>query len=119
MIERLQKFAKVLSRVRTLLLLLAMGSGALVVLSLIDNPWLPDDRWLMLSFMSGLWFLVLYSLSQLFLHVPPPVESADYWYQRFSLRLRRGGLWLLGVMFLLLSAALIVLSYQLLRVSFM
>lgn len=119
MIERLHRIAKVLSRIRGLLLILAGVCGIGVVLSLVENPWLADDSWLLFSFMGCLWFLVLYSLSQLFLHVPPPVATATSWHQRLSLRIRRGGVWVLGAAFLLLSLALLVLSYQLLRVSFM
>ena len=119
MIERLQRIAKVLGRIQGVLLILAGGCGIGVVLSLVENPWVPDDSWLLLSFMGCLWFLVLYSLSQLFLHVPPPVASASNWRQRLSLRIRRGGMWLLGAAFLLLSLALVILTYQLLRVSFM
>ena len=119
MIERLQRIAKVLSRIRGLLLILAGACGAGVVLSLVENPWVADDSWLLFSFMGCLWFLVLYSLSQLFLHVPPPVATGTSWHQRLSLRIRRSGMWILGAAFLLLSLALFVLSYQLLRVSFM
>ena len=119
MIERLQKFAKVLSRIRYILLLLAGACAVLVLLSLIDNPWLSDDRWLLHSFMGSLWVLMLYTVSQVFSRLPPPVESAENWRQRLSYRLLRGMMWLMAMLFLSLSASLILLSYQLLRVSFM
>ena len=119
MIERLQKFAKVLSRIRYLLLLLAGVCAGLTLLSLIDNPWLADDRWLLQSFMGFLWLITLYVLSQVFPRLPPPVESAENWRQRLSYRLRRGMMWLLAMLFISLSVSLILLSYQLLRVSFM
>ena len=89
------------------------------MLSLLNNPWLTDDRWLLPAFMGCMWFLVLYSLSQLFFYVPPPIDSSHNWRQRLSLRIRRSGLWILGAAFLLLSLSLIILTYQLLRVSFM
>ena len=119
MIERLQKFAKVLSRIRYILLLLAGACAVLVLLSLIDNPWLSDDRWLLYSFMGFLWVLMLYTASQVFPRLPPAVASAENWRQRLSYRLRRGMMWLLAVLFLSLTLSLILLSYQLLRVSFM
>ena len=119
MIERLQKFAKVLSRIRYILLLLAGACAVLVLLSLIDNPWLCDDRWLLHSFTGFLWLLMLYILSQVFPELPPPVESAGHWRQRLSYRLHRGMMWLMAILFLSLSVSLILLSYQLLRVSFM
>ena len=118
MIERLQKFAKVLSRIRYLLLLLAGVCAGLTLLSLIDNPWLADDRWLLQSFMGFLWLIMLYILSQVFARLPPPVESAENWRQLLSYRLRRSMMWLLAMLFLSLGVSLILLSYQLLRVSF-
>ena len=119
MIERLQKFAKVLSRIRYFLLLLAGFCAGLTLLSLIDNPWFVDDRWLLHSFISFLWLLMLYALSQIFLRLPPPVESAENWREHLSFRIRRGMMWLLGVLFLSLSLLLVLLSYQLLRVALM
>ena len=119
MIERLQKFAKVLSRIRHILLLLAGTFAVLALLSLIDNPWLADDRWLLHSFMGFLWVLMLYTASEVFPRLPPAVASAENWRQRLSYRLHRGMMWLMAMLFLSLSVSLILLSYQLLRVSFM
>ena len=119
MIERLQKFAKVLSRISYILLLLAGACAGLILLSLIDNPWLADDRWLLHSFTGFLWLLMLYTLSQVFPRLPPPAESGENWRQRLSYRLRRGMMWLLAMLFISLSVSLILLSYQLLRVAFM
>ena len=119
MIDRLQKFAKVLSRISYILLLLAGACAGLILLSLIDNPWLADDRWLLHSFTGFLWLLMLYILSQVFPRLPPQVESGENWRQRLSYRLRRGMMWLLAMLFISLSVSLILLSYQLLRVSFM
>ena len=119
MIERLQKFAKVLSRISYILLLLAGVCAGLTLLSLINNPWLADDRWLLHSFTGFLWLLLLYILSQVFPELPLPLESAGNWRQRLSDRLRRGMMWLLAMLFMSLSVSLILLSYQLLRVSFM
>ena len=119
MIERLQKFAKVLSRIRYILLLLAGACAVLTLLSLIDNPWLSDDRWLPLQFHG-------FSVGAYAVHskpgicaLPPPVESAENWRQRLSYRLHRGMMWLMAMLFMILSVSLILLSYQLLRVSFM
>ena len=90
----------------------------MVLLSLIDNPWLSDDRWLLYSFMGFLWVLMLYTVSQVFARLPPPVESAENWRQRLSYDCA-GMMWLMAMLFLSLSVSLILLSYQLLRVSFM
>ena len=118
MIERLHKFAKVLSRVRFLLLVMTGLCAGFIALSLIDNPWLIDDRWLPHSFTGLLWFLMLYALSHLFLQLPPPAESALNWWQRVLLSVRWSMMWLLGMLFLSLSVSLILLSYRLLFVAY-
>jgi hypothetical protein len=69
--------------------------------------------------MGFLWVLMLYTASEVFPRLPPAVASAENWRQRLSYRLRRGMMWLLAVLFLSLTVSLILLSYQLLRVSFM
>ena len=81
-----------------------------------DNPWITADTWLIPSLTAMLWTLVLYSLSFLFLSVPEKVRPQMKWRRRWSLTIRRTGKWLLAVLFLSLSAALLILSYQLLRV---
>ena len=100
MIERLQKFAKVLNRISYILLLLAGACAGLTLLSLIDNPWLADDRWLLHSFLGFLWVLMLYTAGEVFPRLPPAVASAENWRQRLSYRLRWGMMWLLAVLFL-------------------
>lgn len=118
MIERLQRIATVLSRFRGLLLLLAAVSLATAMLSLVDNPWLDQDSWLIPGITALMWFLVLYSLSFLFLSVPGPIESDMGWRQRLSRKLRRGVAWIAAALFLVLTLSLLILSYQLLRVFF-
>ncbi|MCG8414037.1 MAG: hypothetical protein MI746_07445 [Pseudomonadales bacterium] len=119
MIERLQRIATVLSPARSILAALAILSIAVVILSVIENPWLQSDQWLIPGVAAALWCLVLYSLSYLFLDIPPQPDSAMNWRRRLSVRLRRFGLWILGAVFIGLSFALLALTYQLLRVFFM
>ena len=117
MIERLQRIATVLSRIRALLLLLAAISLCMMVLSMLENPWLNQDTWLIPASVALMWFLTLYSLSHLFLSVPAPVEPDMGWRARLSRKLRRAVAWLAPLLFLMLTAALLVLTYQLLRVA--
>lgn len=118
MIDRLQEIASALSRFRGVLLMLAALSFVVAVLSLIENPWLAEDAWLMPSVAALLWWLNLYSLSFLFLSVPAATREGLSWRQRMSRKLRRGVAWAAALLFLFLTAALVLLTYQLLRVAF-
>lgn len=117
MIERLQRIATFLHRFQSLLLLLAIAGFIVLVTSFFDNPWIDPDQWLIPSLAFTLWALVLFSLSSLFHAVPAPADASMGWRERLSRRLRRGGLWILGLMFVLLSLSLLMLTYQLLRVA--
>ncbi len=119
MIERLQKIARPLNRIRGLLLLFAGGSGLAVIASLVPGPWRQGDDWLIPSLLLLIWFLALYSLSKLFISIPPPTTSGSNWRQRTSLRLRRAGMTILGILFIGLTVGIMLLTYQLVRVSLM
>ncbi len=115
MIERLQRIATFLARFRLLLVVMAGFSLVLLLLSVLENPWLSDDALLIPSILAFCWALILYSISELFLAVPPvPAPDAGF-RMRFSVSLRRLLLWILGLLCLASSAALLLLSYQLLR----
>ena len=118
MIERLHRIATVLSQYRPYLLIMAAFSFVLMVGSLVSNPWLDSDEWLMPAVAAFLWMLLLYSLSWLFLSIPDAPQPAMGWRQRISIRLRRGLLWIASALFIALSVSVLILSYQLLRVNF-
>ncbi|MEM7283691.1 MAG: hypothetical protein AAF438_18910 [Pseudomonadota bacterium] len=119
MIERLQRIATFLSRLRLLLVVFALGSIGVMILSVVDNPLMLTDEWLIPATTAMLWSLSLYSLSYLFLNVPSAPDSSMGWRERMSTKIRRAGLWLLGLAFVGLSIMILLLSYQLLRVYFM
>lgn len=118
MIERLQRIATILRPLRPILLLLAAASAGLMGLSLIDNPLISSDQWLIPAIAAMLWSLTLFSMSFFFLDVPV-VDSSMAWRVRLSRKMRRAALWVLGLLFVGLSFALLLLTYQLLRVYFM
>ena len=117
MIERLHHIARALRPLRGVLLILAGLSLAVVILSLVDNPWIVDDNWLMPGIAAMLWWLNLYSLSFLFLKAPPVVDEGVGWRQRLSRKIRRAAAWVAALLFLLLTVSLLILTYQLLRVA--
>lgn len=119
MIERLQRIAGVIQQLRWILVLLAAASAVLASASVIDNPWLADDRWLMPGVVALCWALVLLSFGRLFESVPPEPTREMPWLRRLARKMQRGLLWLLGVAMIALTGAVLLLSWQLLRVWMM
>ena len=119
MIERLQRIATMLSRFNLLILALTIVSAGVFSVSLFQNPWLDGDVWLIPSLVALCWTLTMLCLTSLFINIPAKAGKGDGWRKRLSSFIRRGIMWDLGFLFLLLSLALVVLSYQLLRTWFM
>ena len=118
MIERLQRIANFLGPLRLLIFVMGGFSMVIVLLSLFENPWLTGDRLLIPSILGFCWAATLYSISKLFAVVPGmPNEGAGF-RERLSIRLRRGGLWILAVLTIGLTIAVVVLSFELLRTWF-
>lgn len=115
MIERLQRIATFLHRFRLFIVALGVTSLGIFSVSLFQNSWLDGDVWLIPGLLSLCWSLTLYSVIALFQHIPEKVDKSESWRNRTSNSIRRGALWLTGVSLLLLSGALVILSYQLLR----
>ncbi|MCY4358811.1 MAG: hypothetical protein OXD01_14970 [Gammaproteobacteria bacterium] len=119
MIELLQIIAFLLRPWRLLLLGMSVFSLLLAGLSVTDNPWLASDEWLVPAVVSLMWSLMFYSLSFLFLSVPPQPDSNAQWRYRLVVRVIRTGLGLLALGFVALSLALLVLTWQLVRAAFL
>ena len=116
MIDRLGRIARAVQRLRRLWCLLALASALTVVASIVPDLWLADDRWLMPGLAALCWSLTLLSFGRLFESVPPQATGKLSWLGRLRRRLHRGLLWLLGLAMIGLSAAVLLLSWQLLRV---
>ena len=116
MIDRLGRIAVTVQRGRWLWLLLVAASSVIVAASAVSNPWLADDRWLMPGVVGLCWSQTLLSFGRLFESVPPPAARGMAWRSRLARSLQRGLLRLLGLAMLGLSAAVLVLTWQLLRV---
>lgn len=115
MIERFQAIATFLGKFKLLIVALILCSTLLLILSLIDNPYLQRDDTLIPSFILFFWCLTIYSFSQLFANVPAKPDSSMAWRARMAVRLRRGLLWILAVLMTSLSLAVVILTYELLR----
>lgn len=117
MIERLQLIATHLLPFRVVMVLVAVLSFAVLVLSLLDNPWLADDALLIPAVLCFTWSATLLSFSGLFANMPHKPGAGSGWRARLSYRLRHAVLWLLGLTMVALCGVLFVLTYQLLRVG--
>lgn len=115
MIERLQRIATRLASIKPLLLLLGFLSLAAMLASGLDPAWIDGERYLIPSIIVFCWAGALYAIAELFLHVPPILPRSEPWRARLSVRLRRTGLWLLAGLMVILSLALVYLTWQLIR----
>ncbi|MDG2140719.1 MAG: hypothetical protein P8K27_04415 [Gammaproteobacteria bacterium] len=119
MIERLQRIASFLAKIRFVIIILGTFSFLVLVISFIDNPWFDSELWSIPSLLLFCWSLALFSLEELFVGVPKKLDKGASWHSRIWNTMRRFGLRVLGLAFIILSTALLVLSYQLLRTWFM
>ena len=115
MIERLQRIAIFLYRFRFFIIALGILSLGVCAVSFFQNPWINGEVWLIPSVLSLSWSLALYSVIALFQQVPEKADKSEGWRIRASNSIRRGVLWLAALSLVLLTGALIILSYQLLR----
>ena len=116
MIERLQRIATLLARFRLPIFVLGGFSLVLLVLSVVENPWLNGDALLVPAILGFCWALMLFSTSEIFQTAPGRAPADASFLRRLAVRFRRAAYWLLGVLTAISALALIVLSYQLLRV---
>ncbi len=116
MIERLQRIATVLARFRLPIFVLAGFSLSVLVLSLLDNPWLNSDELLMPSILGVCWALMMYSTGEIFQTLPREAGRDATLRRRLSAGVGRLLYWALGILTVLSTLALLVLSYQILRV---
>ena len=117
MIERLQRIATFLERLRLLIFIMGGLSIVFVLLSLLENPWLTGDGLLIPSILGFCWSATLFSISKLFAVIPVKLNRDARFRDRLSVSLRRGALWVLGVLTMFLTLSVLILSYQLLRAT--
>ncbi len=119
MIERLQRIARIIQKFRWILYLLAVASAIVAVASVIPNRLFPDDRWLMPGVIVLCWALTLINIGRMFESVPPEATREMSWHRWLVRKMLRGTLWVLGLAMIALTFAVLVLSWQLLRVWMM
>lgn len=115
MIERLQRIASFLARIRLLILGLGLGFLGLFVASLFSAAGVGNDALMMPAIAGFCWAGLLLSYSLLFAELPEQPGPQHGFLRRISLRLRRALMSLLALLMLGLTGVVVVLSYQMLR----
>lgn len=96
--------------------MLAGFSLLVLALSVLDNPLLDNDTLLMPAILGFCWALMLYSTGELFQVIPDKAGREMALRRRLAVRVRRGMLWILGILTIASGLALLILTYQLMRV---
>ena len=115
MIETLHGIATILQRLRLPLGLLALVSLVLALGSVFELGQLSIAVTLVPSLLALIWAVDLYSLSYLFMHIPPRPQPGMGFFLRLRLKIKRFGMWLLALMSIVLGLSLIYLTFQQLR----
>lgn len=113
MLERMQGHARRWSAVRPVLLIaavLALAAALRILLTSVDQA---GDVYLIPALVLFLWCIMLHAFLTLFAQVPPPVVTALPWRRRMLMRCRRAFYHLFLGSFAVLSALLLLTSWQL------
>ena len=117
MIERLRLIATHLLPFRLALVLIALLAFGVLLLSLLEDHWLAHDEFLIPAVLCFTWSITLLSFSGLFTHIPVRPATGSGWRTRLSYKVQHTTLWLLSLLMVALSGALILLTFELLRVG--
>ena len=116
MIERLQRIAIILHRLRPLIILLGILGLAGFILSAVNPTWWEGAAWLGPCGLLFCWCLTLYSVAGVFSRVPPRASPEMGWWQRCKINARRVVVWFLAILMVILTLTMVVLTYQMLRI---
>lgn len=118
MIERLQRIASLLLRLRLLFVILGVLFAGLFVYSLFQFQ--GDSGSYMLPAIAGFcWAMLLLSFAHLFAELPASPSDQDGMLTRWSSKLRRSLMTGMALVMLGLTGAVLLLSWQLIRTWFM
>jgi len=113
MLEQMQGYARRWMALRPVLLVvavLALGAALRILLTSVDQA---GDVYLIPALVLLLWCIMLHAFLTLFARVPPPVVTTLPWRQRMLMRCRRVFYYLFLGLFAVLSALLLLTSWQL------
>ena len=118
MIERLQRIASFLARLRLLIVLLGLFFLGLFTVSLFGLGGVANDALMMPAIAGFCWAALLYAHGRLFVQVPEKPHAGQGFFTRLSLSLRRAVMACLGLLLLATTAVVLVLTWQMLRLFF-
>jgi hypothetical protein len=113
MLEQMQGYARRWMALRPVLLVvavLALGAALRILLTSVDQA---GDVYLIPALVLFLWCIMLHAFLTLFARVPPPAVTTLPWRQRMLMRCRRVFYYLFLGLFAVLSALLLLTSWQL------
>jgi len=117
MIERLQQIASPLARLRPLIVTLGLASLLVFCLSLFGAAGIDADSYMMPAVAAVAWSGLLLCVSYLFQQVPAKPNPGQSLFTRAGLHLRRSLYWILALAVLALTTTVLILSWQMLRLT--
>ena len=112
MIDNISKLSKKVIWARPIAYLMVVGFIALFGYSVIFRNAGDTDVYLIPSVLGLIWSLLLVAITLIFPNVPSKVNSNDKFFKRIKVGLQRGVYYLIGLLFLILTIAIIVLSIK-------
>lgn len=116
MLEKLAALSRKLRWARPVTVIAGLVCCALFIASIFGWANLQTDSYLIPSLLGMAWSALCFAMITLFPHVPAAPANNTAFFSKAKVRLQRGLFYLLGLLFLLLSAAMLALSYQLIRI---
>jgi NADH:ubiquinone oxidoreductase subunit 6 (subunit J) len=113
MLELFEKLARRIEPFRMLIVLMFIAVCVAAAWVLLMASAELQDRWLIPTILALVWVLLLYSGLLLFAQVPAAKTNATRWRDRLSVKIKRGGYHLFAWFMLLVSAAVVIVTFQL------
>lgn len=113
MLEQFEKLARRIKPFRMLIVLMFIAVCLAAAWVLLIAPAELQDRWLIPIILALVWVLLLFSGSLLFAQVPDANTNPKHWRDRWAIKIKRGGYHLFAWFMFLVSAAVVIVTFQL------
>lgn len=112
MIDIFAEISKRIYWVKPIAYIVVIGFAGLFGYAIVFRDAGDTDVFLIPSFLGVLWSLLLISITSIFPNVPTIPNSDDKLFTRIKIRLKRGLYYILGLLFVILSIAIIFFSLK-------
>ncbi|MEM7283201.1 MAG: hypothetical protein AAF438_16415 [Pseudomonadota bacterium] len=116
MLLLMQRFARRLRPLKNVFLILILLSFIAFAMNVLAVEPLGEDKFLIPILVGLLWSLFLYSFIGLFQEIPGPSKEKLGFFGRIKVKIKLGLYWLLGCVSILISIAVLVVSFRLISV---